>query len=393
MKLYASPASSFARKIRVMLIEKNISHEVEMVNLWEPNELQETNPIGKVPALKLDDGRVLISSPLIADFVDSKYPHPRFIPADADGRIEVRCWEALADGTMDAVGTSLYEMRFHDEAKRSQAWLDRQRSKIDAGLAALEGMLGNEVPAGNWTIMRLGRRNNGAVTRPAPLPGVGFESDKFDTVALNTHLDEYIGKLLRKIGESDTTTPGGLKMLHMDSWEMGSQNWTPRLRQEFIKRRGYDPFPFYPVYAGNIVESRELSERFLWDLRLTSQELVLDYHAGHVKKYSHRHGLGLSIEPYDMNPTADLELGSVADIPMCEFWSKDYGFNTSFSCIEAASIAHVNGISLVPAEAFTAEKNEGWKQYPGSMKAQGDWAFATGINRFVFHTFQHQLPG
>jgi glutathione S-transferase len=143
MKLYASPASSFARKIRVMLIEKSISHEVEMLNLWEPNELQKTNPIGKVPALKLDDGRVLISSPLIADYVDNKYPSPRFIPADLDGRIEVRRWEALADGTMDAVGTSLYEMRFHDEAKRSQVWLDRQRSKIDAGLAALDGTLGN----------------------------------------------------------------------------------------------------------------------------------------------------------------------------------------------------------------------------------------------------------
>ena len=143
MKLYASPASSFARKIRVMLIEKNVSHEVEMVNLWEPNELQLINPIGKVPALKLDDGRVLVSSPLIADYVDDKYPNPRFIPADADGRTEVRRWEALADGTMDAVGTSLYEMRFHDEAKRSQAWLDRQRSKIDAGLAALEAMLGD----------------------------------------------------------------------------------------------------------------------------------------------------------------------------------------------------------------------------------------------------------
>ena len=143
MKLYASPASSFARKIRVMLIEKNISHEVEMVNLWEPNELQKTNPIGKVPALTLDDGRVLISSPLIADYVDSTYPSPHFIPADADGRIEVKRWEALADGTMDAVGTTLYEMRFHDEAKRSHAWLERQRSKIDAGLASLEGMLGD----------------------------------------------------------------------------------------------------------------------------------------------------------------------------------------------------------------------------------------------------------
>ncbi|MEJ7684549.1 MAG: glycosyl hydrolase [Segetibacter sp.] len=253
-----------------------------------------------------------------------------------------------------------------------------------------DGTLNWKVPAGNWTIMRFGRRNNGAVTRPAPLPGLGFESDKFDTAALNAHLNEYIGKLLRKTGEPDTESLGGLKMLHMDSWEMGAQNWTSQLRKEFIKRRGYDPLPFYPVYAGNIVESAEVSERFLWDLRLTSQELVLDYHAAQVKRYGHRHGLGLSIEPYDMNPTADLELGAMADVPMCEFWSKDYGFNSSFSCIEATSIAHVNGISLVPAEAFTAEKNEGWKQYPGSMKDQSDWALAAGINRFVFHTFQHQ---
>ena len=252
-----------------------------------------------------------------------------------------------------------------------------------------DGTLNWAVPPGNWTIMRFGRRNNGAITRPAPLPGLGFESDKFDTVALNAHLDEYIGKLLRKIGKPNPTSSGGLKMLHMDSWEMGAQNWTPRLREEFIKRRAYDPLPFYPVYAGNIVESLEVSERFLWDLRLTSQELVLDYHAGQVKKYSHQHGLGLSIEPYDMNPTADLELGAVADVPMCEFWSKGYGFNSSFSCIEAASIAHINGQSVVPAEAFTAHL-DAWKQYPGSMKEQGDWAFAAGINRFVYHTFQHQ---
>ncbi len=236
-----------------------------------------------------------------------------------------------------------------------------------------DGTLNWVVPEGNWTIMRFGRRNNGAVTRPAPLPGLGFECDKFDTVALNAHLNEYIGKLLRKIGEPDTKSSGGLKMLHMDSWEMGSQNWTPQLREEFIKRRGYDPLPFYPVYAGNIVESLEISERFLWDLRLTAQELVLEYHAGQVKKYSHQHGLGLSIEPYDMNPTADLELGAVADVPMGEFWSKGFGFNTSFSCIEATSIAHINGQPIVQGEAFTAYL-DAWKQYPGSMKEQGDWA-------------------
>jgi glutathione S-transferase len=142
MKLHASPASSFSRKVRVLLIEKAIPHEVEMVNLWEPNRLQEATPLGKVPALQLDDGRLLVGSALIADYLDSVYPGPRFIPADADGRFEVKRWEALADGTMDAVGTMLYEMRFHDEAKRSQAWLDRQRGKFEAGFAALEGMLG-----------------------------------------------------------------------------------------------------------------------------------------------------------------------------------------------------------------------------------------------------------
>jgi glutathione S-transferase len=143
LKLYASPGSSFARKIRVMLMEKNVSHEVVMLNLWEPNDYQTISPIGKVPALRLDDGRVLINSPLIADYVDGKYPQPRFIPADPDARLEVRRWEAVADGMMDAVAASLYENRFHNEASRSQAFLDRQRGKIDAGLAAIDAFLGS----------------------------------------------------------------------------------------------------------------------------------------------------------------------------------------------------------------------------------------------------------
>lgn len=143
MKLYASLASSFARKIRVILIEKNIPHELEMINLWETNDLKKTNPVGKVPALVLDDGRVLINSPLIADYLDGRFPGPRFIPEAPELRIEVRRWEALADGAMEAVSASLYEMRFHDEATRSHAWLERQRGKIDAGFLALETMLGN----------------------------------------------------------------------------------------------------------------------------------------------------------------------------------------------------------------------------------------------------------
>ncbi|MEH6307166.1 glycosyl hydrolase [Olivibacter sp. CPCC 100613] len=244
---------------------------------------------------------------------------------------------------------------------------------------------------GKWKIMRFGSRNNGAITRPAPRPGIGFESDKFDTVAINFHLNHYLGKIMKKIEPIRQHQIGGLKRLHMDSWEMGAQNWTANFRDEFHKRRGYDPLRYYPVYIGKVVGSAEESERFLWDLRQTSQELILENHAGFVKNFAKKYGLELSIEPYDMNPTADLDLGSVADVPMAEFWSKGYGFNASYSVIEATSIAHIMGRSLVPAEAFTAQNNEAWKQYPGSMKNQGDWAFASGINRFVYHTFQNQF--
>lgn len=255
-----------------------------------------------------------------------------------------------------------------------------------------DGTMDWKIPTGNWTIFRFGSRTNGAVTRPAPLPGVGFEADKFDTTAINAHLANFTGRLFEHTGIPDKNKLGGLKMLHMDSWEMGAQNWTSTLRAEFMKRRGYDPLPFYPVYAGLVVESLEKSERFLWDLRQTSQELVIENHAIHLKNYAKKNNMGFSIEPYDMNPTADMELGAVADVPMCEFWSKGYGFNSSFSCIQATSIAHIEGKKVVAAEAFTAYL-DAWKQYPGSMKNQGDWAFAAGVNKFVYHTYQHQcLP-
>jgi hypothetical protein len=259
------------------------------------------------------------------------------------------------------------------------------------GKMKADGTLSWSPPAGKWIVMRFVSRNNGAITRPAPVPGLGLESDKFDTVALDAHLDAYVGKLLNKIGKINPGQSGGLKRLHMDSWEMGAQNWTANFRTAFLKKRGYDPLKYYPVYLGNVVGSLQESERFLWDLRQTSQEFVLENHAKHVKAYAKRHNLLLSIEPYDMTPTADLELGAMADVPMGEFWSKGFGFNSTYSVIEATSIGHVMSKSQVPAEAFTAQDNEGWKQHPGSMKNQGDWAFAAGVNRFVYHTFQNQF--
>jgi len=264
------------------------------------------------------------------------------------------------------------------------------KSIVDlTGKLGRDGRLAWDVPAGDWTILRFARTTTGQTTRPAPAAGLGFESDKFDKAALDAHFDAFIETLLRTVGEPKH--PGrGLTALHFDSWEMSSQNWSKDFRREFSGRRGYDLLRYLPVMTGRVVDGVELSERFLWDLRQTAQELVVENHTTRLKELGVRHGLKLSVEPYDLNPCADLKLGSAADVPMCEFWSKGYGFPTEFSCFEAVSIGHTLGRRVIGAEAFTALPEEQWRQYPGSMKAQGDWALCTGINRFVFHRYQHQ---
>lgn len=254
-----------------------------------------------------------------------------------------------------------------------------------------DGMLDWDAPDGEWQIMRFVSRNNGASSRPAPLPGVGFEVDKFDTIALKSHLDSFLGKIFERIGSVDKSAQGGLKMLHMDSWEMGAQNWTAQMREEFLMRKGYDPLPYYPALMGIIIDDLATTERFLWDLRTVSQDLIIENHAGFLKKYANKRGLGLSIEPYDMNPTSDLLLGSVADVPMAEFWTDT--FNASFAVIQASSIAHINGKNILPSEAFTSGPDEKLNHYPGSIKNIGDWALAGGVNRFMYHTFAHKSLG
>ena len=255
------------------------------------------------------------------------------------------------------------------------------------------------VPPGKWKVLRFVARNNGSATRPAPDGGLGFEADKFDTSAFRSHFDNFTGRLLQRSAPLKRTNGGGWKMIHIDSWEMGAQNWSDSFIEEFIRRRGYDPVLYLPVFEGYIVSNTEISERFLWDVRQTASELVLENHAGWFRDIGHRNGFRLSIEPYDMNPAGDLDLGAVADIPMCEFWSDGFGYNSSYSSFEATSVAHTTGKQVVAAEAFTSDATEAWKLYPGNMKNQTDWALCSGINRFIFHTFAHQpladnlLPG
>lgn len=280
-----------------------------------------------------------------------------------------------------------------DTANRREESIRKEKIIDLTPLGKEGGRLTWNVPPGRWIIIRFVKRNNGAVTRPAPMPGLGFESDKFDTAALGEHFRAYTGKLIDKARPLKSSSTGGWTMLHIDSWEMGAQNWSHRFLDEFIIRRGYDPMLYMPVFAGYIVNTREESERFLWDVRQTASELIVENHAGYFKTLGRKYGFRLSIEPYDMNPASDFDLGAVADIPMGEFWSAGYGFNSSFSCIEATSIGHVTGRPVIAAEAFTADHTEAWKKYPGNMKNQTDWALALGINRLIFHTFAHKTHG
>lgn len=256
---------------------------------------------------------------------------------------------------------------------------------------APDGTLAWDVPPGEWTVLRFGRRSNGTSNRPASLPVVGLDHDKFDRKLLEKHFDHYGAKLIAAAGLPAAGSTGGLQAMHLDSWEMNAQNWNPRLLDEFQKRRGYDFTPFLATFSGRVVRDRSASERALWDLRLTIHELILENYAGHLRTLAHRHGIKLSIEPYGLTQTADLDLGSLADVPMGEFWSTKYEF--ADGCISAASVAHALGKPVVAAESFTGHRDERGRSYPWSLKNQANWALAIGINQFQFHTFTHQALG
>jgi len=268
----------------------------------------------------------------------------------------------------------------------------RQKDIIDiTRYLQANGKLEWDVPNGNWTIVRMGTRVTGASTRPSPEPVIGLECNKLDAKSFENHLKNYTDILLEKTAPRKEGV--GWTGFHMDSWESGAQNWTEGIVDEFKERRGYDPEPYFLAYTGRAVQSVEITERFLWDLRQTCKELLLENHAEFAKSYAHKNDLELTIEPYDMNPAGDLDLGAVADVIMAEFWSKRFGYHTSYAVIEAASISHISGRPVVGAEVFTSDSEETWQEYPWSMKDQSDWALALGVNRFVYHTFAHKPLG
>ena len=142
MKLFGTPGSPFARKVRIFLEEKRIPHEYIIERGSAPgSRIPQLNPLAKVPTLALDDGRGLYDSPVIVEYLDS-LGTGRLIPEPFAERIEVKRWEALGDGIAEATVAVNHDLREPVEKQHPPAWHERQRLKIDRGLAAMEKDLG-----------------------------------------------------------------------------------------------------------------------------------------------------------------------------------------------------------------------------------------------------------
>lgn len=139
MKLWFSPTSPYARKVRIVLREKRVACE-ELVPSAAGVELASKNPLAKVPTLELDDGTLLYDSVVIVEYLDALLPAPRLIPEQPLERALVRRWEALADGICDAVVLAMLEGRRTPE-RRDPAVVERQHGKVRAALSQIETAL------------------------------------------------------------------------------------------------------------------------------------------------------------------------------------------------------------------------------------------------------------
>ena len=255
---------------------------------------------------------------------------------------------------------------------------------ISANLAD-DGTLRWDVPEGEWVVLRTAMMPTGTKNSPSPPEATGLEVDKMNREALKAHFDAYVGNLLNRLPAAERTA---WKHVVADSYEMGPQNWTDGFPSDFQERYGYSPLPWLPVLTGRIVGSADESNRFLWDLRrMVADRVALDY-VGGLRDLCQEHGLRMWLENYGHwgFPGEFLKYGGASHEIGGEFWVS--GSLGSVELRDAASAAHLYGMPVVWAEAFTG--GPAFVNTPRDFKARGDWAFCEGINQFVLHVVIHQ---
>ena len=145
MKLIGSLTSPYVRKTRVVLAEKKLDYEFVLENVWADNtQIQVHNPLGKVPCLLMDDGGSLFDSRVIVEYLDTLSPVGRLIPQPGRDRAATKCWEAIADGVLDAAIVIHTEQTRRPTELRSEQWINRQYKKIWAALKFMDESLDSQ---------------------------------------------------------------------------------------------------------------------------------------------------------------------------------------------------------------------------------------------------------
>lgn len=254
-----------------------------------------------------------------------------------------------------------------------------------------DGHLQWSFPPGTWEILRIGytdtsKRLTDAGGTPLGLPLDAMNAHAFDDYWLQAVMPllsiakPYIGKSLR--------------YLVTDSWEAGGTNWTEGFREEFIRRRGYDPVPYLPIVGGRILTSREVSNRFLFDLRRTVADLIAENYYDRFAAYARKSGLGTHPEaggPHGA-PIDALENFRSSTYPQTEFWAISHSHRVTdqerFFVKEASSAAHIYGKQFVAAEGLTSMEPAAWSESPGrNLQPSFDQALTEGVNRLFWHEF------
>ncbi len=248
-----------------------------------------------------------------------------------------------------------------------------------------DGVLTCTLPKGEWTIIHFGMVSTGKRNEPAPPEGTGLECDKMSEKHIRHHFDGMFGKLIKQLTPDEKAAWKGITV---DSYEVGSQNWTDGFAVEFEKRNGYSPLLLLPVMTGRVIESAKISDRFLWDLRRTVADLIAEKYVGGLGRIAHEHGLRLWCENYGHwgFPGDFTNYGGYSDEIGGEFWVGQALGN--IECRAASSTAHIYGKRRVFAEAFTSSLN--LASHPALIKQRGEELFCEGINHFVLHVYAHQ---
>lgn len=196
-----------------------------------------------------------------------------------------------------------------------------------------------------------------------------------------------------------------LRYLVTDSWEAGGTNWTAGFREEFKRRRGYDPLPYLPIVSGRILTSREMSNRFLFDVRRTVADLIAQNYYDRFEDHARAWGLGTHPEaggPHGA-PIDALENFRSSSFPQTEFWVPSQTHRVSdderFFVKEASSAAHIYGKTFAAAEGPTSMSPAAWSEsLGGDVQPTFDQALTEGLNRLFWHEFtsspaKYGLPG